>query len=118
MRTLFLSRILPAILIAVGVALAGAQVTRADSVPTFRIELKDGVITPQRLQVPANKDFRIELHNAGTTPAEFESKGLRKEKVVPPDSTSVILIRKLAPGEYDLFDDFHPQGAASVLVAE
>lgn len=118
MNTISMLRTVLAIILAAGLASAGGGVARADSVPTFRIELKDGTIAPPRLEVPANQQFKIELHNAGTTAAEFESKGLRKEKALAPGSTATILIRKLAPGEYDVFDDFHPQGGPAVLVAQ
>jgi hypothetical protein len=85
--------------------------------PVFRIEFKDGTVTPRRLEVPANRRFALELHNTGDTPAEFESRELRKEKVLAPGSTSVLVIRTLDPGEYDFFDDFHADAPPAVLVA-
>jgi Cupredoxin-like domain len=85
--------------------------------PTFRIEFKDGAINPLRLEVPAKTRFRLELVNLGDTPAEFESLELRKEKVLAPQSDSVMVIRTLDPGEYSFFDDFHPGTAPAVLVA-
>jgi hypothetical protein len=90
---------------------------RADD-PVFRIEFNDGKVTPQRLEVPANTRFKLELHNAGKTPAEFESRELRKEKVLGPGVCSFIVIRTLDPGEYDFFDDFHPNAPPAVLVAK
>ena len=91
---------------------------RADDDPVFRIELKDGVVTPKRLEVPANRRIVLELHNTGTTPAEFESKDLRKEKVLAPGTSSTLVIRTLDPGEYDFFDDFHLDQPPAVLVAK
>lgn len=91
---------------------------RAEEVPVFRIEFKDGVVTPLRLEVPANKPFKIELHNTGKTPAEFESIELRREKVLAAESTSFIVIRRLDPGEYKFFDDFHPDAPQALLVAK
>ncbi len=91
---------------------------RAEELPTFRIELKDGVVTPLRLEVPAQTRFKIEVVNTGTTPAEFESVELRKEKVIGPGAKSFLVIRGLDPGEYDFFDDFHPTAPRAVLVAK
>ncbi|HVZ08256.1 cupredoxin domain-containing protein [Rhodopila sp.] len=88
-----------------------------DDMPTFRIEMKDGVVKPDRLKVPANKPFRLEIHNQGETPAEFESLTLHKEKVLAGGVTLNMVFRRLSPGEYDFFDDFHP-GTKAVLVAE
>ncbi|PPQ40312.1 cupredoxin domain-containing protein [Rhodoblastus acidophilus] len=86
--------------------------------PTFRLEFNDGVITPSRLEVPANARFRLELKNSGKTPAEFESKELKKEKVLAAESESVLVFRTLDPGEYPFFDDFHPDAPPAVLVAK
>ena len=89
----------------------------AEDMPVFRIEMKDGTISPSRLKVPAGKPFKLEIHNLGKTPAEFESLTLHKEKVLPAETSSAMVFRKLSAGEYDFFDDFHPE-AKAVLVAE
>ncbi|KAB2847574.1 MAG: cupredoxin domain-containing protein [Hyphomicrobiaceae bacterium] len=89
----------------------------AEDAPTYRIEMKDGVIMPQRLEVPAGKRFLIEVTNSGSSPAEFESRDLKKEVVLAPGDKSTLVIRKLDPGEYIFFDDFHP-GTTAVLVAK
>ena len=102
-----------ALLLAVGFS----SIARAED-PTFRIEFKDGAVTPLRLEVPANTRLRLELANLGDTPAEFESLELRKEKVIAPQSQTVMVIRTLDPGEYPFFDDFHPGAAPAVLVAK
>ena len=90
----------------------------AEDMPVFSIEFKDGAITPLRLEVPARRAFKIELHNTGSTPAEFESVELHREKVLAPQSTSFIVFRTLDPGEYKFFDDFHPDAPQAVLVAK
>ena len=95
-----------------------ATTSRADDLPAFSIEFMDGTVNPLRLEVPANKPFKIELHNTGKTPAEFESTQLHQEKVVAAQSTSFIVIRRLDPGEYKFFDDFHPDAPQAVLVAK
>jgi hypothetical protein len=91
---------------------------RADEMPTFRIEMKDGAITPLRIEAPANKPFKLELHNTGKTPTEFESVELNREKVLAPQSQSFIVFRKLSPGEYTFFDDFHPDAPKALLVVK
>jgi len=75
--------------------------------PTFKIELKDGVITPLEIEVPANTRIRLEVSNTGTTPVEFESVELKKEKVLAPGNSSVVVIRNLDPGSYEFYDEFH-----------
>lgn len=88
----------------------------AEEMPSFKIEMRAAVITPAQLEVPANAPFKLEITNAGTTPAEFESLSLHKEKVLAAGTTSSLVFRRLPPGSYDFFDDFHPE-AKAVLVA-
>lgn len=94
-----------------------ATIAFADDSPTFVIDLKDGAITPPSLEVPANAQFTLELRNSGSSPAEFESIELRKEKVLGPGANSFIVIRRLDPGEYRFFDDFHPGMPPATLIA-
>jgi hypothetical protein len=91
---------------------------RAEEEPVFAIEFNDGKVTPLRIEVPANKRFKLELRNAGTTPAEFESNELHKEKVLAPGTTSFLVFRTLDHGEYPFFDDFHPDAPKAVIVAK
>mgnify|MGYP006274252153 CR=1 FL=1 len=90
----------------------------AETDPTFRIEFRDGDVSPREINVPANTRIRLELVNVGKTPAEFESHELKKEKVLAPKTTSVLVIRTLAPGRYQFFDDFHPGQSSAVLIAK
>ena len=110
-------------LLLTGLAIAAAFIGmstqgRAEDDPVFRVDLKDGVVTPLRLEVPAKRRFTLELRNLGGTHAEFEIRDLRKEKVLAPGTSSTLVIRTLDPGEYDFFDDFHPNASAAVLVAK
>jgi len=86
--------------------------------PTFRIDIKDGVITPLEIEVPANTRIRLEVTNSGTSPAEFESVQLKKEKVIAGGNSSVMVIRNLAPGTYDFFDDFHIDMPHAKIIAK
>jgi len=101
--------------------LIGANVfgrAAAEEMPVFSIQFNDGTIAPLRLEVPAGQPFKIELHNTGKTPAEFESTELHLEKVLAAQSSSFIVIRRLGPGEHKFFDDFHPGTPQAVLVAK
>jgi hypothetical protein len=109
-----IATILLTIAVLVGFPLAAA----AEEEPTFAIEFHNGKVEPLRLEVPANRRFKLELRNTGDTPAEFESNELRKEKVLAPNSTSILVFRTLDPGEYAFFDDFHPDAPQAVLVAK
>jgi len=90
----------------------------AEDLPTFQIEMNNGAIKPLQMEVPANRPFKLEIHNIGTTPVEFESLELRKEKVLGPKVKSFMVIRRLPPGEYKFFDDFHPESPRAVLISK
>jgi hypothetical protein len=94
------------------------QAVAAEEMPVFQIEMKDGAIAPLRIEVPAGTAFKLELRNSGNSPVEFESLPLRKEKVLAPQSSSSLVFRRLAPGEYEFFDDFHPDAPKALLVAK
>ena len=104
-----------ALAIAWAVSLAAAGPARADEVPVFKVEMSDGVIRPARIEVPANAPFKLEISNTGQTPSEFESTELKREKVLAPGSTSSIVFRRVEPGEYVFFDDFHPDAKATLV---
>lgn len=89
----------------------------AEDLPTFTLRCDNGVFTPQTLQVPAGKKFKIEISNTGTEAIEFESKQLRKEKALSPGASSFVVIYPLDPGEYKFFDDFHIQKGQGSIVA-
>lgn len=96
-----------------------SSVYAKDNKYTVKLEMKDGDLIPLVLEVPAKTKIRIEVSNTGTQPAEFESTQLRKEKVLAPGASSVVVIAPLKPGSYEFFDDFHldhPRG--TILVKE
>jgi hypothetical protein len=107
-----------AVLLGLVVLAAPLAPARAEDAPTFHIEFADGKFEPRRLEVPANRTIEIQLVNKGLGPAEFESKQLHKEKVLAPGSATTMVVRNLDPGEYDFFDDFHPETPPAVLVAK
>lgn len=114
----------PLVSLVVAVVLLGCQesVLCAAEEPAFTVTFKDGVLSPRRLEVPANARFQLLLVlllvNEGESPVEFESNKLRKEKVIAPKSTSTLIIRTLDPGEYPFFDDFHPDTPPALLIAK
>lgn len=98
-------------------ASVGSQQASAADEPVFEIQMKDGVITPSRLEVPAKTRFKIMVRNIGKGPAEFESSELRKEVVVPAGGAATMIIRTLDAGEYKFFDDFHVDAPPAMLIA-
>jgi len=86
--------------------------------PVYTVVAKDGRLAPAVLEVPAGQRFKIVIRNEGREAIEFESLQLRKEKVLAPGAESFVVIAPLKPGEYDYFDEFHPDTAKGRIVAK
>jgi len=101
-----------AFVLALGFAMpASAQET------SISVTIKGKHFSPSTLHAPANRPIKITVHNADNVAAEFESRTLRVEKVVPPGGTVVINVKPLVPGNYSFFDDFNPSNQG-VLIAK
>lgn len=97
---------------------AVAPVAAEGEGPVFSVHFSNGVISPSIIEVPANARFKLELHNDGATPIEFESIPLRKEKVLSPGASSFLIFRSLDAGNYAFFDDFHLDMPPARLIAK
>jgi Cupredoxin-like domain len=89
------------------ILVALAPVAWAEDAATVRLSLKDHRFQPAEARAPAGKPITIVISNLDATPAEFESKTLRVEKVVAGGGTITVQIRPLAAGRYRFFDDYH-----------
>ncbi len=108
-------------LLIVGVAVAllsiAGVVAAADAPPEIPLTLDKDQFQPSEVKVKANTPFVLVITNKGAKAAEFESKDLRVEKVVPAGKTVNVRIRALKPGSYAFIDDFNKQ-ATGRIVAE
>lgn len=105
----------------VGLALAmgeNVSAARADDEPTFTLTIKDHRFEPTQLDVPAGVKIKLLVKNADTTPEEFESTELRREKVIAGGQQAIIFVGPLRPGSYEFFGDFNPKTARGRIVAK
>ena len=112
MRRLFgpsIAAALAAVLLIAGAAAA------ADN--EFPLTIEKNQFQPSEVKVKANTPFVLVITNKNPKAAEFESKDLRVEKVVPAGKTVNVRIRALKPGTYAFFDDFN-QATTGKIVAE
>ena len=87
----------------------------AQQAPTTII-VRDHQFVPAEVAVAAGAKAELIIRNEQTTPAEFESKSLHREKVVAPGAAASIFVGPLSPGRYEFFDDFHPATRGVVVV--
>lgn len=95
--------------------LAAAQ---AQDTSNLQVALKDHRFVPAELAAAANTRLVLEVSNQDPTPAEFESKQLRVEKVVAGGAKIIVQIRALPPGRYRFFDDYHEKTTEGFLVVK
>jgi hypothetical protein len=66
--------------------------------------------------VPAGQKLRLVIENKDSTPEEFESYELNREKIVAPAAKITVFVGPLKPGRYEFFGDFNPKTARGWLV--
>jgi plastocyanin domain-containing protein len=80
--------------------------------------IKNHRFEPAELKVPANERVRLTVHNQDSTPEEFESHALNREKVIPGGAKVVIFIGPLKAGSYAFEGEFNASTARGVVIAE
>ena len=82
------------------------------------LTIKNHQFTPAEIKVPAGKKIKLLVSNQDSTPEEFESHQLNREKMIAGNGRAVIYVGPLSPGNYPFYGEFHEDTARGVLVAE
>ena len=80
--------------------------------------IKNHRFEPTELNVPADQRVRLTVHNQDSTPEEFESHALNREKVIPGGAKAVIFIGPLKPGRYEFFGEYNQASAKGAVVVK
>jgi plastocyanin len=102
--------------IAIGIGGPLASAFAAD--PEITIVIRDHRFSPAEVKVPANTKVKLIVDNQDATAEEFESRELKREKVIGPKSKGTIMIGPLKPGRYSFFGEFHEKTAKGVVIVE
>lgn len=115
-----MSQRLPLLLSGLFVLAAGAVPRSATAAepPTFRLAIMSHRFQPATLTIPANTKVKLVVENRDATPEEFESNDFDREKVILPNSSTVIFVGPLPSGQYRFFGEFNPATAQGVLRVE
>jgi hypothetical protein len=84
----------------------------------YVLTLKDHKFSPQELVIPANQKVKLTVKNQDSTPAEFESSDLNREKVVGANSEITVFIGPIDAGSYGFVDDFHRDTTTGTIKAQ
>ena len=82
------------------------------------LTIKNHQFTPALLKVPAGKKIKLVVSNQDSSPEEFESHELNREKLIAGNGKATIYIGPLAPGKYPFYGEFNEKTARGVIVAE
>jgi plastocyanin domain-containing protein len=100
-------------------ALALSALTNASAAEKpILITIKDHKFSPTEIHLPANQRVDITVKNEDSAPEEFESPGLKVEKVIPGNSQLVVHIKPIAPGRYTFVGEYHEKSARGLAVVE
>ncbi len=83
-----------------------------------KLAIKDHKFDPAELNVPANTKIKLLVENQDSTPEEFESADLNREKVVTGNNTITVYLGPLDAGKYHFFGDFHQETAQGDLIVK
>jgi len=101
--------ILLSLVLAVGNALADDEI--------FQLKISNHLFYPDTLTVPAGMRVKLLIENQDSTPEEFESFELNREKIIMGNTTTAIFIGPLKPGSYPFFGEFNPETAQGKIMA-
>jgi len=82
----------------------------------IEIEIRNHLFYPAEVVVPAHKKVKLLIYNRDSTPEEFESYELNREKVIVGNSKAVVFIGPLEPGEYPFFGEFNMSTALGKVI--
>ncbi|TWX52877.1 cupredoxin domain-containing protein [Colwellia hornerae] len=82
----------------------------------YVVELKDHLFFPAVIKIPPNEKVKLIIYNRDTTPEEFDSFDLNREKVIFPNKRAVIFIGPLPEGKYHFFGEFNPNSAKGTII--
>ncbi len=100
-------------------ALLGFAATVAPAAePEIALTIKNHRFEPAELKVPENQRVKLVVHNQDSTPEEFESHSLNREKVIPGGAKVTIFIGPLKPGRYTFAGEYNEATAKGAVVVE
>ena len=85
---------------------------------TYELTIENHRFKPEQITIPAGKKIKLLVANRDSTPEEFESYELNREKIITGGRSAVIYIGPLKPGKYPFFGEFHQDTAKGILIAE
>lgn len=97
--------------------LIGLALPAVAEMNVFELQIKDHLFLPSVLYVPADEKVKLQVLNQDSSPEEFESFSLNREKVILGNGKATLFIGPLKPGKYKFFGEYNPDSAQGVVIA-
>ena len=102
----------------VAALVSASAASAADTGAEFTLTIRDHKFEPAELTVPAGQKVTLTIKNEDSTPEEFESKKLKREKVVTGNGSITVNIGPLKAGEYPFYGEYHEDTAKGKVIAK
>ncbi len=84
----------------------------------IHLVIKDHKFQPEQIEVPAGIPLRLTVENQDATIEEFDSPDLKREKIIPGNSSIHIKLAPLKIGSYCFVGEFHADTAKGCLIVK
>ncbi len=84
----------------------------------YKLVIKDHHFQPAEFTIPVGQKIKLQVENQDSTPEEFDSHDLNREKMIAGNSTAIIFIGPLTVGRYTFIGEFHATTALGHIIAQ
>jgi plastocyanin len=84
----------------------------------YKLVIKDHQFQPAEITIPAGSKVKLLVENQDSTPEEFESYLLNREKIIAGNSKVTLFIGPLSAGKYPFFGEFNPKTAQGIIIVK
>jgi plastocyanin len=84
----------------------------------YKLVIKDHRFQPAEFTIPVGKKIKLLVENQDSTPEEFDSHDLNREKMIAGNSSAIIFIGPLTAGRYTFIGEFHATTALGHIIAQ
>lgn len=83
----------------------------------YTLVISDHRFQPAEITIPSGKKIKLMIVNRDSTPEEFDSFALNREKVIVGQGNSTLYIGPLEAGRYEFIGEFHASTAHGAINA-
>ena len=84
----------------------------------YKLVIKDHQFQPAEITIPSGTKVKLLVENQDSTPEEFESYLLNREKIIAGNSKVTLFIGPLSAGKYPFFGEFNPKTAQGIIIVK